>query len=386
MTTVLDLRQSDDPRDVVHRTVEALAGGEIVVLPTESEYVGVASLSQVDSVKRLRELDGVADDGLGLMFRSPELASDWVPRVGPVGRRLLDRCSPGPVVYSWDVSVAREGAMESVDAVVRSSLTTGGRFRGWVPSSDFVVETLQLLPEPVVFAPFDPDRVDLHGPPNAPSGDHVLVVTDGMTRFDAPATIVSVDDERFRILRSGCVEETTIQRLASRVIVFVCTGNTCRSPMAASLFRQLLAERLGCDVDDLGSRGFLVESAGLSAGYGSPASPEAVSLLAERGIDLVDHASRPLTTDTLRAADHVWTMTAGHLRAIQSSGAETGLDCGLLAPSGEDVADPFGGDRAIYADCLTQIEGLLRERLDQVLPKEGAVDALERDSNERGRT
>ncbi|MEQ9068753.1 MAG: hypothetical protein RLO18_18610, partial [Gimesia chilikensis] len=59
--------------------------------------------------------------------------------------------------------------------------------------------------------------------------------------------------------------------------LFVCTGNTCRSPMAEGLFRKLLSDKLGCQEDELSDRGYIVASAGLAAAMGAPPSPEGVS-------------------------------------------------------------------------------------------------------------
>lgn len=370
MSTVYDLRQSDDPRDVVHRAVEALANGEVVVMPTEAEYIAAASSTKPEALRRLGELreTGTAP---GLLFRSGDAVGDWVPHAGRVARRLLDRCSPGPIVYSWDAEASREGAIDSLSEETRAALSPDERLRGWVPSSEFVTETLELLPDPLAFVQFSPEQRDVHAPPETVEGNGLTMVVDGSTRFASPTTWVDLDGDGYRITRSGCVEDATVHRLASRVIIFVCTGNTCRSPMAAGLFKKLIAERLGCDLDELPDRGFLVESAGLSAGYGYPASPEAITLLAERGVDLREHVSRPLTAESLAAADHVWTMTSGHLAAIRSSGVRVGSQCELLARSGGDVADPFGGTRDHYSECLRQIEELLRERLEDVLPREG---------------
>src|SRR5271156_1870643 len=72
-------------------------------------------------------------------------------------------------------------------------------------------------------------------------------------------------------------------------IVFVCTGNTCRSPMAEALFKKLLAERLGCTVEELPARGFSVLSAGLAAMMGGEAAEEAIEVVREYGADLTHH-------------------------------------------------------------------------------------------------
>jgi protein-tyrosine-phosphatase len=91
-------------------------------------------------------------------------------------------------------------------------------------------------------------------------------------------------------------------------VLFVCTGNICRSPMAEALFRAELARR-GCDDIE-------VASAGTWAGEGYGATTEAIAILKEAGVDLATHRSRPLSRAELSAADVVIAMTSVHLREI----------------------------------------------------------------------
>lgn len=366
MSTVHDLQTADDPRDVVHRTVEVLANGGVAVLPTESEYVLAASLESATAVARLGSFDAAGPER-GLLLRSREMALDFLPGVESVGRRLLERCTPGPLVLSWPEHLTAGGSLAALNGTVRETLIAEGSVGGWIPAHEFLVETLQLLATPLVFASVARTLgggESTEAPRSAFVDTDVLLVDDGPTRYPEPATRVRVDGDDWSVTRQGCMAEATLQRMACRVIVFVCTGNTCRSPMAAGLFRKLLAERLECEPDELVSRGYVVESAGISAGYGMPASPEGVTLLARRGIDLNQHASRPLTDETLDVADHVWTLTRGHLDAITTARPDAAARCELLARDGSDVADPFGGEEADYERCLAQIERLLRERLD----------------------
>jgi protein-tyrosine phosphatase len=152
----------------------------------------------------------------------------------------------------------------------------------------------------------------------------------------------------------------------AQLVLFVCTGNTCRSPLAEALCKKLLADRLGCPVEELPRRGFVVLSAGLSALRGEPAAAEAVEAARELGADLSGHGSRPVTPELLALADLVVGMTGSHLHALTAY-PSLAAQVRLLGGAAGDLADPIGGDRAVYQACAGAIwqhlQGLVTDLL-----------------------
>ena len=140
------------------------------------------------------------------------------------------------------------------------------------------------------------------------------------------------------------------------VILLVCTGNTCRSPMAEALTRKLLAERLSCGVDQVEEQGVAVLSAGLSAMFGGRAAPEAVATMAREGLDLASHVSQPLTEQLVRNADLLLAMTRAHRDAILAQWPDAGGRVHLLMQSGADVPDPIGCPAEMYERCAAQLK------------------------------
>lgn len=151
-----------------------------------------------------------------------------------------------------------------------------------------------------------------------------------------------------------------------RKILFVCTGNTCRSPMAEALFKNLLEER-----DDLG-RKFVVSSAGVYAFEGDPATHEAIAALREDfDIDITSHRARVLDDRDIREAWLILTMTAHHKEMIlelypQAADKAYTLRDYAEAADGHDISDPYGRDLATYKKCAGEIESLLMDIADKL--------------------
>ena len=133
-------------------------------------------------------------------------------------------------------------------------------------------------------------------------------------------------------------------------VLFICTGNICRSPMAEGLLRQMSGGRVE------------VVSAGLGAGRGQQPSAHAIRVLKEEGIDISEIRSQPVSAHLLEKADHIFTMTRDHLDMLLLLFPEMAAKARLLrfdeeAKGGRaDVTDPIGGTRETYESCKEDIK------------------------------
>lgn len=376
--TVIDLRKAEDARDVVHRAVQALAEGHAVAFPTECDYVAAAAVRIPAAVERIRDLahPRVDEPRLTLAVKGGDEAIDWAPRLGPLGRRLARRCWPGPLAMLV-ADRHPESLVSRLPAAVQATLLDGSRLRLRCPAHPMLIDCMRLLAGPVALAEFGEagrpvltvdDLLTAAGP--ASSGLS-LVIDDGESRYGQPVSTIAIDDAGFRMVRTGVVSEESLRQLSSLMILFVCTGNTCRSPMAEAVLRSLFAERLGCRPEQVAKKGVVITSAGIAAWSGSHASGHAIDVMASMGCDLVGHESQPLTESLVRQADLIFTMTAAHRAAILAQFPEAEGRVSMLSPDRADVLDPIGGSPAVYRKCAEQIREQLLTRLDTLLGQMG---------------
>jgi len=363
----------------VCQAVDILRSGGLVVFPTETVYGIAASAASDQGIDALRAFKGrLADQPLTVHLPDPAAAMQYIETPHPMVQRLMRKTLPGPVTFVMEVDPTRVVGGSQIDGLESHALqalyhrnTIGLR----CPDSPFAQEIFSAIGAPVVASSANaqgkPPPYDATEAAMAVGDAAQLVVDGGRCRYAKPSTIVRISQHNglptIQVERVGVYDERMIRKLMSWTIVVVCSGNTCRSPMAAALAKMTLANRMQVTVDQLPSLGINVISAGLFATEGLPVSPEARDEMTKLGIDLSQHRSKPLTPELIRRADVCYCMTQFHQHAVIEMAGDASDKIFLLNENG-DVEDPIGLGPDAYHRCAQLIRRHVDERLKEQDP------------------
>jgi len=340
------------PEELRRRLAERLEAGGVVALPTETVY-GVGVRADRDApIARLSRLKGGPRPFTWHVGSNEPLAAFGELR--PLALRLAERYWPGPL------TLVLHGVPPGLERVAQGGWTGLRR-----PAHRATEGLLGALPFPVVMTSANPPggrpATTVEEVIASLDGEVDLLLDGGPARIAEASAVLRLGPGHFELLRAGLFSLDDLRGTAGLRIGFVCTGNTCRSPMAEGLARAALRRRLGLGTPgataaDEAVFGFELVSMGVLASTGSPPAQHAVETMGERGVDIAAHRTRPATLERVRELDRVYCLARGHLDALRERlppGSAGHLQ--LLDPEGADVSDPIGGSLEDYRRCAEQI-------------------------------
>ena len=370
-TTVLDLRAAppQERAAAARRAAQTLREGGLVVVPTETVY-GIAALASSDApLAALRALTGLPDAApLAWHAADPDAVAAVVPLRSALHRRALERLAPGPVTFLVELRPDELERARAALGVRPGAIDDASSILLRIPAHETLRDALRAVADPVVIAGAAPrgsaPPVDARLAFDADALARLaLVLNDGPTRLQRPSSLVKLSlDGTLAVLREGAVDERRIRARLFRSILFVCSGNTSRSPMAAAIANDIIEKRRAQTGADPTDAPLVAESAGTGAMRGAPQTPEGIRALETIGVAPGPHQSQPLTRELIEDAERVYVMTPQHRRAAVELAPWDADKIELLDAEGAAIPDPIGHPFEVYVETARRLRELIERR------------------------
>ena len=370
-TKIIKIDSANVDLSKIKEAAHIVDNGGLVAFPTETVY-GIACRVRTDSLVKINDIKGRDPCKYYTLHIGPknELPK-YVPTINLRAKKLIKNVWPGPLTLvfeldSTDINKQRNLLEKELFNNLYKNNSIGIRCPDNPIATILLQETINPVIAPSANISGQPPAVEAKQVLTQLSGKIEMLIDAGACKYKKSSAVVKIGKMSIEILRLGIYSQAQLDAMSTVKFLFVCTGNTCRSPMAEGIFRKYLAEKLQCKVDQLEQVGYKVSSAGVMDTSGFPASAGSLAACAAKGIDMTAHRNKGLSKELIEESDFIFAMEPIHQERIIALSHEAVDKCFLLAGD-KGIADPIGQPQELYNNCADMIEAAVSERISELV-------------------